>query len=232
MRYHTPLVPARFLGRYKRFLAEVELSTGCRQWVHVPNSGALRGCAAPGMEVLLTQEARPGRKTSFTWRFCRVDGQWVCIDTLAPNQVVAENLAGVGLPGLPGPLAARPEVSLPQGGRLDFVVSHDGRLLFLEVKSITWVEEGVALFPDGVTSRGRRHLQHLAALVGQGYEAWQVFVVQRGDAHLFRPAVGVDPAYARELTRAARSGVKILVWQESVNPPEITLASTLPFDLS
>jgi DNA-binding sugar fermentation-stimulating protein len=41
----------------------------------------------------------------------------------------------------------------------------------------------------------------------------------------------VDPAYARELARVAAQGVKILVLQEKVDPPEITLAQTLPFDL-
>jgi sugar fermentation stimulation protein A len=89
----------------------------------------------------------------------------------------------------------------------------------------------VALFPDGVTSRGRRHLEVLAQLAAQGHEAWQVFVVQRPDATRFRPAAGVDPAYARELTRVAAAGVNILVIQEKVAPPEITLADTLPFDL-
>ena len=232
MRYPTPLIPARFLRRSQRFLAEVELVGGGRQWVHVPNSGALTGCLEVGMTILLTREHGSGRKTPFSWRFCRVGDQWVCVDTLAPNRVVAEALAGPGLPGLAGPLRARSEVTIPGGGRLDFEVWRDGGRLFLEVKSITWVEEGVALFPDGVTIRGRRHLQQLAALVRQGHEAWQVFVVQRGDARIFRPAAHVDPAYAQELRLAASQGVKIVVLQESVSPPEITLASPLPFDLS
>lgn len=232
MRYPLPLIPARFIRRHKRFLAEVELATGGREWVHVPNSGALTGCADAGMEILLTRDAHPRRKTALSWRFCRVGREWVCIDTLAPNRVVAEALAGAGLPGLPGPVAVRSEVVLPQGGRLDFVVERPEGRIFMEVKSITWVEAGVALFPDGVTLRGRRHLQHLAALVRQGHEAWQVYVVQRGDAGLFRPAAAVDPAYAEELRRAAAEGVKIMVLMERVSPPEITLASALPFDLS
>jgi sugar fermentation stimulation protein A len=94
------------------------------------------------------------------------------------------------------------------------------------------VEDGVALFPDGVTSRGRRHLEHLRQLVGQGHQAWSVFIVQRHDARLLRPAAAVDPAYARELTYAAAHGVNILVLQEKIAPPEITLASMLPFELT
>jgi sugar fermentation stimulation protein A len=94
------------------------------------------------------------------------------------------------------------------------------------------VEDGVALFPDGVTERGRRHLEDLAALVRQGHDAWQVFVVQRHDGRVFKPAAQVDPAYARGLAAAAAHGVNIMVLQEKITPPEITLASTLPYDLT
>lgn len=232
MFFTSPLIPARFLERRQRFLALVELPDSRRVWVHVPNSGALTGCLAPGMEILLTYDERPGRKTAYTWRFARGPAGWICIDTLAPNRLVAEALAGEGLPGLPRPLQVRAEVTIPQGSRLDFVLDLGEKLLFMEVKSITWVEDGVALFPDGVTSRGRRHVEHLAALVRLGHEAWQVFIVQRQDARLMRPAAHIDPAYARELAAAAAQGVKIVVLQEKISPPEITLASMLPFRLT
>ena len=231
MRFDSPLVPATFLRREKRFLAEVELAGGERLWVHVPNSGALTGCMAPGLDILLTKDERAGRKTRYTWRFSRIPDGWTCIDTLVPNRLIGEALRGSGLPGLPRLLSFKPEVTLPQGARLDFVADLGDRLAFIEVKSITWVEDGVALFPDGVTSRGRRHLEHLQSLARQGHEAWQIFVVQRADAHLFRPAVQVDPAYARELRQAFDQGVKVAVFQEMINLPEITLADSLPFDL-
>jgi sugar fermentation stimulation protein A len=231
VRFDSPLIPATFLRREKRFSAEVELVGGQRLWVHVPNSGALTGCMTPGLDILLTRDERPGRKTSHTWRFSRIPHGWTCIDTLTPNRLIGEALRGPGLPGLPPLLSCKPEVTLPQGGRLDFVADLGDRLAFIEVKSVTWVEDGVALFPDGVTSRGRRHLMHLQNLVRQGHEAWQIFVVQRADAHLFRPAARVDPAYARELRQAFDYGVKVAVFQEMINLPEITLAETLPFDL-
>ena len=232
MRYAARLIPARFLERRKRFLALVELPDGRRVWVHVPNSGAMTGCLDPGQEILLTHDERPGRKTAYTWRFLRGQAGWMCIDTLAPNRLVAEALAAGGLPGLPLPSRVRAEVTIPQGSRLDFVMEVEGKLLFIEVKSVTWVEDGVALFPDGVTSRGRRHLEHLRALVGQGHQAWNVFVVQRQDARVLRPAAAIDPAYARELATAAAQGVNIMVLQEKIEPPEITLASPLPYDLT
>ena len=232
MRFSEPLISARFLERRQRFLALVELPDRQRVWVHVPNSGALTGCAYPGQEILLTRDARPGRKTDYTWRFVRGAAGWICIDTLVPNRLVAEALAAGSLPGLPAPQQVRAEVTIPQGSRLDFVLEVAGKLLFLEIKSVTWVEDGVALFPDGVTSRGRRHLEHLQALAAQGHQAWNVFVVQRQDAQLLRPAATIDPAYATALAAAAASGVNIMVLKEKIAPPEITLASPLPFDLT
>ena len=232
MRFSAPLIPARFLERRQRFLALVELPDHRRVWVHVPNTGALTGCLDPGQEILLTHDERPGRKTAYTWRFVRGVAGWICIDTLVPNRLVAEALATGGLPGLPLPSRVRAEVSIPQGSRLDFVLEAEGKLLFIEVKSVTWVEDGVALFPDGVTSRGRRHLEHLRELVRQGHQAWQVFMVQRQDARVLRPAAAIDPAYARELATAAAQGVQIMVLQEKIEPPEITLASPLPYDLT
>jgi sugar fermentation stimulation protein A len=180
------------------------------------------------MEILLTDDSRPGRKTAFTWRFCRVAGGWVSIDTLAPNRLIAAALQGAGLPGLSPPFQVRPEVTLPHGGRLDFVVQKNGQLIFIEVKSVTWVEDGVALFPDGVTSRGRRHLQELAGLVRQGHEAWNIFMVQRQDAQVMTPAAKVDPAYAAEMSRAAAVGVKMVVLAAAIEPPAIRLAGMLP----
>ena len=232
MHFSAPLIPARFLERRRRFLALVELPDHRRVWVHVPNTGALTGCAYPGQEILLTDDARPGRKTAYTWRFVRGAAGWICIDTLVPNRLVAEALAAGHLPGLPRPSRVQAEVAIPQGSRLDFVLEAKGRLLFIEVKSVTWVEDGVALFPDGVTSRGRRHLEHLRELVRQGHQAWQVFMVQRQDARVLRPAAAIDPAYARELATAAAQGVQIMVFQEKIDPPEITLASPLPYDLT
>ena len=47
MRFTEPLIPATLVKRYKRFLADVVLSSGEAITAHVANPGAMIGLAAP-----------------------------------------------------------------------------------------------------------------------------------------------------------------------------------------
>ncbi|HEV2212754.1 MAG TPA: DNA/RNA nuclease SfsA, partial [Gammaproteobacteria bacterium] len=67
MRFEPPLLPGRLIRRYKRFLADVELPDGSRTTVHCPNTGAMLGCAEPGMAVYLSRAANPDRKYPLSW---------------------------------------------------------------------------------------------------------------------------------------------------------------------
>ncbi len=160
MRFVDPLIPGVFLRREKRFLAEVALDGDRRIWAHVPNTGALTGCLTPARKSSLPKSPAPSQDHLYL-ALCPGRAGWVCVDTLVPNRLVAEALAGRRLPDLPRPAGSTAEVTLPSGSRPGFCGwIWMGSLLFIEVKSVTWVEDGVALFPDGVTRRGRRHLEH------------------------------------------------------------------------
>jgi sugar fermentation stimulation protein A len=102
---------------------------------------------------------------------------------------------------------------------------------FVEIKSCTYVDEGWAMFPDAVTSRGVKHLLELTELVRQGAKGAVLFLVQRSDATCFRPAAAIDPLYALTLREAHRAGVDILVYQTEVSPDEIVISRPLPFSL-
>ena len=94
--------------------------------------------------------------------------------------------------------------------RYDFRLTRAGRVYWVEVKSVTWVEDGIGLFPDAPTARGVRHVESLAALAAEpGVETLVLFVVQRGDAREVRPGAAVDPAFATALAGARRAGVRL-----------------------
>lgn len=79
--------------------------------------------------------------------------------------------------------------------------------MLVEVKSVTWVEDGMALFPDAPTTRGRRHLKGLAQAVREGRKASVAFVVQRPDAVALGPSP-IDPGFAEALREALATGVE------------------------
>jgi sugar fermentation stimulation protein A len=64
---------------------------------------------------------------------------------------------------------------------------------FVEVKSVTLVEDGLAKFPDAPTARGARHMRELAQAVSAGLRGVVIFVIQRNDASNFTPNRAMDP---------------------------------------
>jgi sugar fermentation stimulation protein A len=206
------LVAGRVIRRYKRFLADMELSDGRRVTAHTTNTGTMRTCWEPGDLVLLERHDDPGRKLQYTWIACLRGRTWVGVDTRVPNRIVAEAVRRDLLPGLPGLRFLRTEV--PYGverSRVD-VLAEDasGRSVYLEVKNTTLRIGDWACFPDAVTERGTRHLRELAGMVALGHRAALVFAVQRNDVDAFDAAREVDPVYARTLDKAAAAGVVVL----------------------
>lgn len=231
-RYPEPLIPGRLVRRYQRFLAEVELDDGRRVTAHCPNSGSMLGCLADAAPVWLSHQPDPRRRTAYTWEMIRIGEAWVGVNTGLPNKLVAEAARQRALPPFADALAVRPEVPLAPGTRLDLLVERERGPLWVEVKNVTLVEDGLARFPDAVTARGAKHLREMRALVGQGQAAAMVYLVQREDAETFTPARDIDPAYARELELALAAGVEAWVVQARVSPTGVSLWRTLPLDLA
>ena len=93
---------------------------------------------------------------------------------------------------------------------------------------MTLCEDGRARFPDAVTERGRRHLEHLAARVREGDRAALLYVAQRADADSVAPADEIDAAYGRALRAAAAAGVELHALSVRVTPTALRLERVLP----
>jgi sugar fermentation stimulation protein A len=235
MRFPRALVEATLLRRYKRFLADVRFGDGSTATVHCPNSGSLLGVNSPGLPVYLLDSANPDRKLRYTWVLARVGRALVNIETSLPNRVVHEGAEAQRIPELRGYATSRREVPYGRSSRVDlFLDNHSGGAApcFVEVKCTTLAEGGVARFPDAVTERGLKHLGELRRQVRAGARAVQFFFCSRTDAERFRPADDIDPAYGKELRRAARAGVEVVAWRARVTTRGIDLDKPLAVDLT
>lgn len=232
MRFQTPLVPARLLRRYKRFLADALLEDGREVTVHCPNPGAMLGLDAPGARIWLEPVSGRGRKLPFSWKLVELEGGHLAgIDTAMPNRVVGEALAAGAIPGLEAE-AFRAEVPIAPGSRTDFRLTLAcGTPLWLEVKNVHLRRESDwAEFPDCVTVRGARHLAVLSERAAAGERAVMLYLVQRTDCARFRLADDLDPAYARAFDAARIAGVEMRAFASTITQEGVWLAEELPVD--
>jgi len=228
MQFNQQLQPAVLLKRYKRFLADVQLTNSRQLTVHCPNSGSMRGCSEPGSEVMISRANNPKRKYSHTLEMVKVGEGWVGINTGLTNHLVAEALAKGQVAEIGAVDRIHREVKTSAHTRLDFLLHKGTRKIYIEVKNCSLVEENVAMFPDAVTTRGTKHLVELLALKQAGFEAGVFFCVQRRDGNSFAPARHIDPDYATTLARVHEAGVMVLAYAAMVCPAGIEIVDRLP----
>jgi sugar fermentation stimulation protein A len=228
MKIAAKLIPATFVKRDNRFRVTVQVE-GHLVEAHLPNSGRLRELLLPGRRVLLAAAQAPGRLTSYDLLMVDLEGTLVSIDARMPSRLLYNALQAGRLEEFAGYAEVRREVTYGQS-RLDLALEGgpDGERCFIEAKSVTLVKDGVALFPDAPTQRGRRHLGELARARAEGHRAAVVFVVQRDDASRFSPDDEADPAFGQALREAAQAGVEIYAYKCRVSEGEVALNAPLP----
>lgn len=225
MEFSSPLLPGVLQRRYKRFLADVTLADGGETvTAHVANSGSLIGLAVPGARVWLVDKgADAGGKLRYGLELIEAEGgALVGVNTMRPNQLVAEAL-GVGtLPEFAAYTAFKKEQTF-KASRFDFQLEGAGLPpCYIEVKSCTLARDGWLEFPDAATARGAKHLGDLARAAGEGFRAVQLYLGQRDDCARFRLASDIDPAYAKAAAAAKAAGVEFLVVLARPTPEKLT----------
>ncbi len=228
-----PLITGNLIKRYKRFLADIELETGEKVTAHCPNSGSMKGCAMPGSQVWLSESDNPKRKYKYTWELIKAPQTLIGINTQIPNKLVKQAIENDLIEELSGYKNIKAEVKTSSHTRLDLLLEkEDKKRCYVEIKNCTLVENGVAMFPDAVTTRGQKHLDELEHLVSEGHRGVIFFLVQRMDANSFKPAAMIDKVYAQKLKKVAENGVEIIVRDTMIDTKMITVRNYLPVDLN
>lgn len=231
MKIAGPLLPGRFIDRPNRFITRVELD-GQIVVSHLPDPGRLKELLYPGVKVFVRPApVNSKRKTKFSTLMTEHKGELISLDSTLPNHFVKEGLENQSLPQLRDYKLVRPEVKFGRH-RFDFLLQSKRGPFYLEVKSVTFVAEGIARFPDAVTERGARHVATLGEMVVNGTEAGILFVCQRSDATLFQPMFDRDPKFAHELRLAHERGVNIWCITTKVSLDEMVYWQEIPLSLN
>jgi sugar fermentation stimulation protein A len=230
MKFPAPLTQGVLVQRYKRFFADVKLDGGKVVTAHCANSGSMMGVKEPGSRVWLSPSPNPKSKLAWRWEMIEVDGAKVGINTMHPNRIVEEALREKRVPELKAYLSFRREVKYGTNSRIDLLLEGPG-LCYVEVKNVTLKRNGLAQFPDAVTTRGTKHLNELRREAKEGNRAVMLYLVQRADCEAFSIAADIDPEYAETFEKAMKSGVEALCYQCALDHAGIRLERPLPLKI-
>ena len=196
--------------------------------VHVANSGRLAELLSCENRMFLTPaDPRAERKTAFDLTLVELDGVLVSADARAPNSLLQEAIESGLMSELTGYETTAREVQF-HDSRLDMMLTRPGETCYVEAKSVTLVEDGMAIFPDAPTERGRKHVGTLATAVAAGHRGAIVFVVQRPDAAKLLPNSRADLAFCEALDSAASSGVEVYAYVCQVSLTDIHMSRSIP----
>ena len=218
MRYDSPLLPAVFRHREKRFsvLADIVTPEGPDEvWCHCPNPGRLLSCLeTPGTPLFLSSlPFNPKNPEGYRFRTEQSEplpGVRVGINPNRANGLARDLLSGEAPEFACGWVHAGSEVPYGKRSRVDHLYRDEkGRQVYVEVKSVTYREGDRALFPDAVSERAVRHLSELVDRIREGDRALLLFVVQRVDCRIVSPADLIHPAYGEELRKAVKNGLEV-----------------------
>ncbi|NDL61243.1 DNA/RNA nuclease SfsA [Acerihabitans arboris] len=235
MLFSPELKPARLVQRYKRFLADVVTPDGRELTIHCANTGAMTGCAVPGDTVWYSTSDNGKRRYPHSWELTETArGQWIGVNTLRANALLAEAVRAGTIPALSGYTTLTAEVRYGvENSRIDWLLAAENRAnCYIEVKSVTLLQQEWGYFPDAVTIRGQKHLRELQAMAEMGHRAVLFFAVLHSGITRVAPARHIDPHYADLVLQAQQHGVEVLCYGAQLSPDGIVLKNALPLFIS
>ncbi len=189
---------------------------------HIKNTGRLTELLVKDTTVYLQHCPSPVRKTSYDLIAVEKDGKIFNIDSQAPNVAASEYIKTI----FPDCIIKR-EVTYGNS-RFDFYIEDKNKKIFLEVKGVTLIKNGTALFPDAPTVRGIKHINELIKSKNEGYEAYILFVIQTEKVSDFAPNNSAHREFGEALAAAENAGVNIIAVSCKVTPDEMIIHKEIP----
>ena len=221
MKFGEKIVEGMFLERPNRYLARVEID-GKETLAHVPDPGRLPGLLLENRKIMLVYQPSEKRKTDYTLVLVKHGSTWVSVFPAFANSLVSNALIEETLPFLNGYSSFKSEVKAGYS-RFDFHLNFSKKEVYVEVKSVSLVEDGIGKFPDAPTKRGIKHVQELIEFSEKGYRAAVLFISQRQDTQSITCNDTIDPVFGKWLRKAKNKGVELYGMNCRVTPTTISL---------
>jgi len=226
MKFKSPLIAGTIVKRYRRSLADVKLESGELVTVHSPGLGPMTGCYQPGMPVLLSDSQDTSRKHGLTWELISIDNTWIGINPSVARKVLQESVESGVIPSLRSYQIQR-ETRYGLNRRTDLILQGMENNCFINAYSISWVENGDALFPEVPNPRVRDQIAELGDITAKGHRAMIFLFVQRDDAVRVRLADEIDADIPGALRVARTAGVEIVAYRARITREEIDLGDQI-----
>jgi len=223
-------IKAEFIERPNRFLTKIKINNELFL-SHLPDPGRLKELLIPGAQLLVKKENGINRKTRFSTQAVYQKNTLISLNTLIPNKFVSYLLKNKLLTFLTEWEFDKQEVSYGKN-RFDFQLKKNNLHMIVEVKSVTLVENKIAKFPDAITARGKKHVEHLSNLNSQNLKTMVLFVIQRPDADSFEPQWERDPKFSNALLKASKNGVCIKAIKMKMTEKTLIYMGEIPHKLT
>ncbi|MEW6455871.1 MAG: DNA/RNA nuclease SfsA [Acidobacteriota bacterium] len=220
--FQQPMRKASFVKRLNRFSGLIKDVKEIKK-VHIPNSGRLNEILKKN--AICYYLPKKGNKTEGVLHLVKNNSMLISIDSRIPNHLIYSFYSN--RKNSKKFKAVLKEKKFGKS-RFDIQIKDHDTDTFVEIKSVSLVKNQIALFPDGVTERGKKHLRELISLKEQGMGAKIYFVIQREDVEYFSSNDEVDPEFGELLREAMKKGVEIKALKCRVNLKEISLHEEIP----
>tara|TARA_B100000427_G_scaffold317886_1_gene314445 strand:+ start:426 stop:1121 length:696 start_codon:yes stop_codon:yes gene_type:complete len=230
MKFKETLLQGTLIKRYKRFFVDIKHQNKTIT-AHCPNSGSMMGLLYPGNKVWFSKSNDPKRKLKYTLQIIEINKKKVGINTHLTNKIIFESLKEKKIKNLIKFTDIKAEVKFSEKTRFDFLIQNNKVKCFLEVKNVTLVRKnGVAEFPDAITSRGTKHLNELINAKKKGYESYILYLIQREDCKSFKIAEDIDSEYKNTFNKALKNEVQILCYDCKLTNEEIKINNQIYYE--
>ena len=231
MNFENKLISGQFIKRYKRFFVDVKIQNKIIT-AHCPNTGSMSGLLKKGNRVYLTKSNNPNRKLKYTLQIIQDGKKKVGVNTHFTNKIVHHALKNNLIKEFNKNIKIKPETKFGDNTRFDFLITQKNFKAFVEVKNVTLSRiNGIAEFPDAITTRGLKHINELLKANKKGYQIFILYLIQRDDCKFFKIAEDIDVEYSYSLLKAVKKKLNVLCYDCKFSAKGIKLNQKVNFKI-